>query len=784
MKHSIPAMSLLMPLLMSPLTVCAEPVPPDINLTSGLPIYSESLHVAPADLDASGAIGVSDLIRMQRFLLGAETLSDPAMLAADVNHDGAVDVFDLALAKTALVKGTVHDTWGVRYDIQGAQFCGGAEFSGEFDSQEELAKWLGEASWLHFCDMTIYPEQYDAAFFEGYKLAVLALPCFGGEPLYQVRGIRDEGDTLRLLLGDSDASLSGTETVQLTFVEVPRSLAQDKSLDWDVVGDFYHLLECIEWSDPVRDHANYRYTSPDGSYTLQVSQTIYDHALPNSVSFAWIEEDAVLELETFSVGPAAPFSADEETGDFTLVWGETGVTVTFGDSEDTEKTVTYAYPDHTMTRQNASFSIGQAAAPEITSVTVTADCWGTLSKKCSIRNMYRAEWMSKGLVGRIGAPFRYETSGTVENAEITIHYDESELRGIPETNLVILYDNGNGYPAVYFTQDTEADTLTFTPENEGLYIVADAYTWYSRWGIGTTAAPSSIDKMVYPSNWERECDTGSIMELADKAWAAANAPDFHVSTPQELASAVYYVNAVADNTSCTITLEQDIDLAGFDWAPLGWDGAEFGSVRTQTECFGVIDGQGHTIRNLHVAKNGFVSRSSGLTVQNITFENASVDGGRNIGIVCGETYCDVRLVNVHASGTIQAPAGAKVGALCGNGIGASFTDCTADVTVNGSPFTYFSDLLLAVAETVVQHPINLTVNEDNTISREESEYTNLSWVIYCEGEHVLTRSATKEMTLDLSKIYLTPPGAVYTIYVEAWIDGHYVPISDSVEVSY
>lgn len=46
-----------------------------------------------------------------------------------------------------------------------------------------------------------------------------------------------------------------------------------------------------------------------------------------------------------------------------------------------------------------------------------------------------------------------------------------------------------------------------------------------------------------PSEWERTHNTGSILELADLSRAIENAPIFNVSTPEELASMVYYFNS-------------------------------------------------------------------------------------------------------------------------------------------------------------------------------------------------------------------------------------------------
>ncbi|MBQ8079419.1 MAG: dockerin type I repeat-containing protein [Oscillospiraceae bacterium] len=51
----------------------------------------------PGDVDADGKVGVSDVIMMQKYLLGLGKLTDPAQ--ADLHKDGVIDIFDLAMLK-------------------------------------------------------------------------------------------------------------------------------------------------------------------------------------------------------------------------------------------------------------------------------------------------------------------------------------------------------------------------------------------------------------------------------------------------------------------------------------------------------------------------------------------------------------------------------------------------------------------------------------------------------------------------------------------------------------
>ena len=54
----------------------------------------------PGDTDADGSIALSDVVRIQKYLHGAASLdSIQGTQNADMNEDGTLDVFDLALLK-------------------------------------------------------------------------------------------------------------------------------------------------------------------------------------------------------------------------------------------------------------------------------------------------------------------------------------------------------------------------------------------------------------------------------------------------------------------------------------------------------------------------------------------------------------------------------------------------------------------------------------------------------------------------------------------------------------
>ena len=797
MKRITALLSLMLVGALPPLTAYAEPVPYPVEIPdpTGSIFSSDAMTIQPGDLDGDAAVSVSDLVSMQRYLLGKKELDSKAFLAADHNHDGETDIFDLALCKAAVLNGTSTSPWSICTDILDVRWTNlhtddditdSLFVVKTFDDAETFSAWLNSQTDLSPETKDTYLERYPASFFTSQTLTIFTLPATAFKPWYQIRGIRKNGDTLAILVGETGAGFDPYEvpTVQSFAVALPRSMTEGKTVRVLPCGEMPYLSDLMSlYGEGKYQYTGCTYTSPDGSYTLQVKHTANRwNKEDNQLDFAWKEECETLQLDSYPTTLSDPELLSPE-------WGKTGVILHFPDKTGTEQAVTFPYPDRTVKRQSAVFRIKDTTAPEMDSVTVHADCWGTLSKKCEIRSAM-GNVLSRGVVGRVGVPIEFSTSGTVTNPEITVHYDATELRGIPETNLIILRE-GETYTAVSSTLDTEADTLTFTPPSEGTYIVVDAYTWYARWGGDVSKYAYTVNRADYPSNWEREGNTGCIMELADKDWAMRNSPDFRVSTAQELASAVWYVNAMADNRKCSILLEDDIDLKGLDWAPLGWQWAEFGSTYTSTCFVGTIDGQGHTIRNLRV-RDGFVQRSQNLTVKNITFENAAIEGGLCAGIVCGEALGTTELTGVHVSGTIQIPtvsSNRKYGALIGSGT-AFVSECTADVTVNGKPCPYLTSQERDAAETVVEHPVTLTLNSDLSVTREKTDYQNISWVILQDGKQVLDRNAENEMTLDISKIVklggvpFAVHGSEYQIYLKALVNGKYVPISNTVTFLY
>lgn len=60
--------------------------------------------VLPGDMTLDSQIGVTDVVAFQKYLLKAGTLSAQQLSLADLNGDGTVDIYDMALLKRELIK--------------------------------------------------------------------------------------------------------------------------------------------------------------------------------------------------------------------------------------------------------------------------------------------------------------------------------------------------------------------------------------------------------------------------------------------------------------------------------------------------------------------------------------------------------------------------------------------------------------------------------------------------------------------------------------------------------
>ena len=285
---------------------------------------------------------------------------------------------------------------------------------------------------------------------------------------------------------------------------------------------------------------------------------------------------------------------------------------------------------------------------------------------------------------------------------------------------------------------------------------------------------------AYPDNdnWMNNTECGDILSLADKDHIDKCVQNgyFTAGTPQELASFVYYVNTQpAEQGQLSLVLTADIDLSGYEWAPMGW--SEGGnSDHPFSFC---VYGENHKIKNMTIYSDhsnaGFIGWGTVCGVFDLDIENAVVTGDDNVGILTGQAIMG-NYQNCHVSGTVK---GSSAGSLLGYEANCDKENCTADVEVNGKKFDFLSWNEQQKSEIKIDDPVTITIDESYTVTRPEvTGYSNLGWMVYEDGKEMLHRNAEDE----LSYCYFgNEPGHSYEIYLSAYVKGQYVPISNIIK---
>ena len=146
----------------------------------------------------------------------------------------------------------------------------------------------------------------------------------------------------------------------------------------------------------------------------------------------------------------------------------------------------------------------------------------------------------------------------------------------------------------------------------------------------------------------------------------------------------YYVNQAANIfDGKTVYIENNIDLGGAEWRPIG----DYAFSRTSFN--GVFDGKNHTISNFKVtepvewtekvseASYGFFGNVKG-TIKNLTIENATVipEGGRYSAALVGRLHNGGRVENCHVVNSSATISHWQVGGLVGQNNNGNISGCS------------------------------------------------------------------------------------------------------------
>ncbi|SEK36246.1 hypothetical protein [Ruminococcus albus] len=348
-------------------------------------------------------------------------------------------------------------------------------------------------------------------------------------------------------------------------------------------------------------------------------------------------------------------------------------------------------------KKPAHAEIGANGAKAVTDVLLIPHEEIDISRKVDFADMYGRHVLHTGVVGLVGAPVEVNfDTAEVKGGQLVFVYDPNELKGVRPDALMFMWydeDNDNYVELEDGVLNTDNCSMSINIDKPGVYLLVNKYQWYNAWGakLDDNGLASGYDPTSGPISsevWEMNENTGDILKLKDDDYIAKSrkedgyAYEFFVSTPEELASAVF-VNNCADPRpdSISINILNDIDLDGYEWAPMGWytAGIDF-------DFTGIIYGGGHTIKNMHISDGyhvGFIGYATDCTVGALNFENAYVSG-RDVGILAGyPRNCFFADCSVQG----ETDGYMDVGTMIGDDQSNIINNCKADVTVCGKQVT-------------------------------------------------------------------------------------------------
>ena len=185
-------------------------------------------------------------------------------------------------------------------------------------------------------------------------------------------------------------------------------------------------------------------------------------------------------------------------------------------------------------------------------------------------------------------------------------------------------------------------------------------------------------------HWHNQFAYEDIEALADLSLYDESG-EYHITTVEQLAGLVKLVNEGRSFLGDTFYLDADLDLAGYEWAPIGWYyPADNGYLWRDFPFEGKFYGNGHTISNLYIyapkqSNLGLFGRTvQSFCVHDLTLENCYVEGRFYVGGILGDNINSGKqydMTNCHVTGTVK---GLKdVGMLVGSSARLHLKDCTA-----------------------------------------------------------------------------------------------------------
>lgn len=370
-----------------------------------------------------------------------------------------------------------------------------------------------------------------------------------------------------------------------------------------------------------------------------------------------------------------------------------------------------AYEDVAYIYENDSVQVSEPDKPAM----VEAYLEGTTTGY-ELYNTYDTDYLSRGVVGMQGVPIAvasYTRDDIEADLTLVFVYDDTRLECAEEDLGILWYNEEDSWyeTLTNFETDYENNTVTVPVDNFGTYILEDMKTWISVWD--GTYVYTEEDMLQEPDcHWHNEFAYEDIEALADTSLFEAEASEYHITNIEQLAGLVKLVNEGNSFAGCDFYLDADLDLAGYEWAPIGWYyPADNGYLWQDYPFEGRFFGNGHAIYNMRIVAPdqsdlGMFGRTlQSFEIHDFALIDCYIEGKFYVGGILGDNINsgdEYDMTNCFVSGTVKGLL--DVGALVGSSAYLRLQDCYA-MMEEGSTTELVGDLRSGYTE-------NCSINDE------------------------------------------------------------------------
>ena len=290
-----------------------------------------------------------------------------------------------------------------------------------------------------------------------------------------------------------------------------------------------------------------------------------------------------------------------------------------------------------------------------------------------------------------------ETSYATGNAQSSLY--AGGFVGVNQGTITNSYSTGIALEASYlggFVGYMEMGTISGSVYNSSTKLNAS--------GRGTA---NNVTGLAYNEMWDKE-KMESLGFTADKGWLYADkltpylnsnvsltnggkvyvsqvdsfvsGEVFYIATKDDLNKLAQLVNNGALTIGVTFVLDNDIDMSGVNFTPIG---------NSTNQFQGNFSGNGYTISNLEISSTnssvGLFGYTSGAVIRDVSLEDVNISGTNNVGALVGIATNETEIINSYSTGTVIGTR-SQIGGLIGElqNSDASYIYSSAEVRGSGN----------------------------------------------------------------------------------------------------